>query len=511
MVSLFDPEQTLSYAEISELAEPGFFRDLNLDQYADRIAEFYEEPELKPYFKLFCGTYEGVKYRQEIVKDLLTPSVRDAITSFIGKIGEAVICRQSADSVTSTIQKCKWYVDCVTSYYQAMEDLCVEFNTTPPQSRAFYALHQELFHCLNSSSVKRLRESAIALNREFAKLRFHLTLNKEKATFDLAYSFEDYCAPIRAALAKTMQYEDYVPFREPPFPSMDLSPLETFILKQLERENRQLFLQLEAFGTKGPDVISQEILDLIRELRFYIANLDYMDRVKSWGVPITMPLVVKDKELYMDDCYDIVLALNYMKSNEEVVLNDIMKANFEKAIIVTGPNQGGKTTLARAFGQCFYFGMMGLPVPAGVCKLPYCTGIFTHFSNDEGSDSLEGRLYNEIVRVGDMLNGIDNRSVVILNELFTSAPTADALQMSRDLLKRLLSRGAICFYVTHTFEIAFDSDDYVSLVATVVEDGSYRRTFRIVRKQADGVAYANSIVSKYKLDFSHINYRLRKR
>ena len=188
-----------------------------------------------------------------------------------------------------------------------------------------------------------------------------------------------------------------------------------------------------------------------------------------------------------------------------------MKANFEKAIIVTGPNQGGKTTLARAFGQCFYFGMMGLPVPAGVCKLPYCTGIFTHFSNDEGSDSLEGRLYNEIVRVGDMLNGIDNRSVVILNELFTSAPTADALQMSRDLLKRLLSRGAICFYVTHTFEIAFDSDDYVSLVATVVEDGSYRRTFRIVRKQADGVAYANSIVSKYKLDFSHINYRLRKR
>jgi hypothetical protein len=48
-------------------------------------------------------------------------------------------------------------------------------------------------------------------------------------------------------------------------------------------------------------------------------------------------------------------------------------------------------------------------------------------------------------------------------------------------------------------------------VATVVEDGSFRRTYRIVRKRADGAAYANSIVSKYKLDYSHINYRLGKR
>ena len=511
MVSLFQPDQTLSYAEVSEMPMPSFFKDINLDQYADRIAAYYGDDEIKQYFKVTCGTYEGAKYRQEIVRDLMTPSIRDAVTAFIGKIGEAVTCRQCAENVTVNVQKCKWYVDCVTAYYQAMEDLCVEFNATPPKSRAFYALHQDLFHTLNSAGVKRRRETAGQLTEAFAKMRFHLTINKEKTTFDLAYNFEDYCAPIRSSLARTMQYEDYVPFRESPFPSMELSSLETFILKQLEKENRQAFLQLEAFGNRGPKVIELEVLDLIRELKFYIFNLEYMDRVKEWGVPLTMPLIVKDKELYMDDCYDIVLALTNMESEKEVVLNDIMKANFEKAIIVTGPNQGGKTTLARAFGQCFYFGMMGLPVPAGVCKLPYCSGIHTHFANEEGTEGLEGRLHNEIVRIREMLDVLDNRSVVILNELFTSAPTADALTMSRDLLKRLLSRNAICFYVTHTFEIAFDSDDYVSLVATVVEDGSYRRTYRIVRKRADGAAYANSIVSKYKLDYSHINYRLGRR
>lgn len=511
MVSLFHQDQTLSYAEVCSIPQPQYFKDLNIDQYVSRIADFYGEPELKPYFNLECTTYEGVKYRQEVSKDLMTPNIREAINEFIGGIGEAVICKQNADKVSSNLQKSKWCVDCVISYYKAMEDLCIAFNNTPPQSRAFYALHQELFHTLNIAAVKRLRETARQINNEFSKLRYRLILNKDKSTFDLAFSHMDYSDAIRMALSNTVPYEEYVPFRESPFKSMELAPLEEFILKQLEKDNRQLFMQLEAFGARMPEVISQDILDILRELRFYIANIEYMDRLKEWGVPITMPLIVKDKELYMDDCYDIVLALVNREADREVVLNDIMKANFEKAIIVTGPNQGGKTTLSRAFGQCFYFGMMGLPVPAGVCKLPYCSGIYTHFSSDQGMDGLDGRLQNEIFRIRDMFETLDNRSVVILNELFTSAPTVDALAMSRDLMKRLLSCNAIVFYVTHVFEIAFDSDDYVSLVATVVEDGSFRRTYRIIRKRADGEAYANSIVNKYKLDYSHINYRLKKR
>ncbi len=510
MVSLLYPESTMSYEAASQLPVPEYFRDLNLDQYVDCIVEKFGQPELKPYFYCESKDFETAHYRQEIVTDLQTPEIYEAITSFIGKIGEALNCESCMDKVTVKLQKCKWYTDCILVYYQAMEDLCIAFNKTPPKSRAFYDIHQELFHILNSSNVKRLRATAIELNKGFSNLRFHLTINREKATFDLAYDTVDYTMPIRVALKQDKSYE-FIPFREPPFPSIDITPLEAFILKQLEKENRQLFLQLGSFGERLGHVVTQEILDLLRELRFYLANLEYMQELKDYGYPFTMPLIVKDKELYMDDCYDIVLAIRNKKTETEVVYNDIMKANFEKAIIVTGPNQGGKTTLARAFGQCFYFGMMGLPVPSGVCKLPYCSSIHTHFANMEGSEGIDGRLVNELVRLREMLGDIDNRSIVIFNELFTSAPTVDALAMSRDLLSRLLSVHAICFYVTHTYEIAYDSDDYVSLVATVVEDGSFRRTYRIIRKKADGAAFANSIVSKYKLDYSHINYRLRKK
>lgn len=512
MISLFWPEDTMTYEDVCTIPEPSFFRDLNLDQYAAEWAESYDDRELIPYFYCEAKSYDVAKYRQEVIRDLSDPEISEIIDDFVSKIGEAVRCRQCADNVLEALQKYKWNTDCILQYYQAMEDLCVAFNRVPPKSRAFYALHQELFRLLNTSAVRRLRVTAKTIHDEFEKMRFHISINKDKATFDLSYNPADYCAPLRLALANTIAEDEvFVPFRDHPFPAMDVSPLESFILKQLEKENRQVFLQLTSFGERCGNVLSQDVLDLLREIRFFRDNLNFLNKMKDEGLPIVMPLLVKDKELYLDNCYDIVLALRNTKAKREVILNDIMKANFEKAIIVTGPNQGGKTTLARAFGQCFYFGMMGLPVPAGVCKLPYITNIFTHFANEEGADGVDGRLANEITRIRDMLSQVDHRSIVILNELFTSAPTIDALAMSRDLLKRLLANNAICFYVTHTYEIALDSEDYVSLVATVVEDGTCRRTYRIVRKRADGVAYANSIVSKYKLDYSHINYRLHRK
>ncbi len=511
MISLFSVENALSFEQVCQLKEPGFFRNLNIDQYIDRVVALWEDEELRPYFYYLSDDFETTKYRQEIYKDLLIPEIREAISKFISGIGTSIRYQQYSETVSVSCQKWKWRLDCILQYYQAMEDLCVDFNLHPPKSNAFYRLHQELYLHLNSSEVKKLREKSKMLNDEFCNMRYHITINKDRATFDFQYDATDYSFPIRNEFAHGSASPEPVYFRETPFSTMELSPLETFVLQQFQKENRVLFRDLETFCGIRRDIISQEICDLLRELRFYLANIEFMQQMKEKGFPVTLPSVVKDKELYLDDCYDVVLAYRNATEQKEVVLNDIMKANFEKAIIVTGPNQGGKTTLARAFGQCVYLGMMGLRIPASVAKIPFVNQIFTHFACQDNNSGVEGRLENELRHLRETLDIVSNRSVVIMNELFTSAPAMDALAMSRSLLKKLLSANAICFYVTHTYEVAFDSNDYVSLVATVVEDGSFRRTYRIVRREADGVAFANSIVNKYKLDYSHINYRLSKK
>ncbi len=506
MVSLFSPSKKLSFEEVGKLPVPEYFDDLNIDDYVKAVLEEPDNAELHCYFNFFPESRAEAEYRQAVSKDLCDPDIRNAVNRFI--IGVSVSKRyESLSEKTESVQKWKWRLDTIVHFYDAIELFCDAMNTTPPKSKALLDLRQELLQIINEKSVVSLRAQAKEINDEFEKMAWRITISKDRAVMDFEYSDFDYCNEIKSEFLRTEDASETHSFTESPFGDMTVSPLEEFILDQFMKRNRVLFRNLETFCGINRDIITTEILDVIREFRFYLLNLDFLAEMKLKNYPITFAKFSDDREVYLDDCYDIDLANRNSSSNKEVILNDIVKSDNETAIIVTGPNQGGKTTLSRAFGQAAYMSMMGLPVAASVAKLPFFDHIFTLYASMAGN-TVEGRLEHELVRVKTLMDQVTKNSLIIFNELFTSVSTVDALSMMRDLLSRLIASGAVCFVVTHTFELAYDSDLYVSLVATVVEDGSYRRTYRLVRKPADGVAYANSIVDKYKLDFDHIKQRL---
>lgn len=512
MISLLSKNQAYSYRQVCDMPRPDFLDDLQLGYFIEHVISFRENPEIEPYFHWMAESFEDTIYRQEVFKDLKNPAVRESILSFIIEISNAVRFFSFCNSVTISAQKWKWQLDGIVMYYQALENLCSRFNENPPKSQAFYQLHRFFYEILCSEEVVKLREKANALNAEFSSMSYRLIINKDRATLIFEGSGNDYCFPVRDAFYKGNANPDPVYFDGSPFSSsMELSPLEEFILKQYQKKNRVLFRDLETFCGISRDIVDENILDVVRELRFYLSVAEYEEHIEEKGYPFSVPQIVENRELFIDDCYDVALAIRYIEQKKEIVYNDIMKAEFEKAIIVTGPNQGGKTTLARAFGQAFYLGMMGFCVPGRLSKLPFVNQIFTLFSSENVKMNVESRLQGELHKIKNMIMTIGSQSIVIMNELFTSAPTMDALSMNRELMHTLIDQySSICFCVTHTYEFAGDSDDYVSLVATVVEDGSYRRTFRLIRREANGIAYANSIAEKYKLDYSHINYRIQK-
>ena len=509
MISLLEPAGGLYRQQLEELTEPDFFDDLNLQAYVDAVMADEETKDLKPYFYLFPGNAETAEYRQSVSKELCDPDIRTAVNHFITGITVAERYLGFSEKTNGT-QKWKWRLDTIVRYYDSIEEFCNALNVTPPKSQAFYSLHQSLSEFLNGVEAVSLRNQAREINEEFEKMRFHLVIGRDRTVLDFNYCEDDYCNEIRSEFLKSETHSDAHSFTESPFGDMLAAPLEEFIVEQFMKRDRVLFRNLETFCGINREILSPEILNLVRELRFYLLNLDYLGKMKTRNYPIAFPKISEDSELYLDDCYDIVLAEKNYEAKKEVVLNDIMKSAEETAIIVTGPNQGGKTTLARAFGQCAYLGMMGFPVAANVARIPFFDRIFTQFASMAGN-TVEGRLEHELNCVKAILDNLTGHSLVVFNELFTSASTVDALSMSRDLMKRLIDGKAVCFVVTHTFELSYDSDRYVSLVATVVEDGSFRRTYRLIRKPADGIAYANSIVGKYKLDYEHIRSRLNSR
>ena len=180
--------------------------------------------------------------------------------------------------------------------------------------------------------------------------------------------------------------------------------------------------------------------------------------------------------------------------------NDISLRHEERVLVVTGPNQGGKTTFARMFAQLHHLAALGCPVPARSARLLLPDRILTHFDRQEDLSDLRGKLEDDLVRIRDLLRRATPDTVVVANELFASTSPADALELGGRIIQEMIARDLAAVYVTFVDELAALAPQVVSLTATVSPLDPGVRTFQVVRRQADGRAYATAVAQKYRLD-----------
>ena len=488
---------------------PDFFPDLNLDQIVDTITAGREQYDLKSFFYAPLASAEMVDYRQDVFRDLLeNPRLLELVRSFAESIRSMRAQLAISEKRYYKRQKQAAFLDAVQTYCNATMTLTEGLLFVGPRSRGFHALRDFLVTYTSSEAFTDLKKDTEQVRIDLAKVRYALHIHQGRVTVDRNDREGDYSEEVLKTFAKFRQADPRSHRLKVPL-SVEMNHIEARILDLVADLNSEIFVRLDQYCDRYSNYRHELIVRFDREVQFYLAYLEQMEALKKAGLPFCFPGVSEhSKEVQALETYDLALANQLVRTRKDVVKNSFYLREPERIFVVSGPNQGGKTTFARTFGQLHYLAALGCPVAGVSAKLFLFDELFTHFEKEEDLQNLRGKLEDELVRINEILEKATSNSILIMNESFLSTTMDDALFLSREVMKRIAALNMLCMTVTFLDELASFDETTVSMVSTVNPKDPQQRTFKVIRRPADGLAYAAAIAEKYHLTYDAVRKRV---
>ncbi len=230
------------------------------------------------------------------------------------------------------------------------------------------------------------------------------------------------------------------------------------------------------------------------EVGFYLACLNLRDRLLQIGEPICFPEPRPRgaAALTAGGLVDVGLSLRTGRCS---VGNDL-DADGRSLVLITGANQGGKSTLLRAAGIAQVMMQCGLFVAATRFSADVRDGVFTHFRRPEDATMTSGKLDEELSRFSDLVDVLTPNALLLLNESFAATNEREGADIAEEVIRALLEAGAKVVFVTHAYELArrfhgAQRPDCLFLRAERLADG--RRTYRLPEGEPLPTSYGQDL------------------
>jgi DNA mismatch repair ATPase MutS len=226
------------------------------------------------------------------------------------------------------------------------------------------------------------------------------------------------------------------------------------------------------------------------ELAFYLGCLNLREQLdlKSEPTCFPVPLPAGRAAFAGDGLYDVCLSLHL----DGRAVGNRVSANGKLLVVITGANQGGKSTFLRSVGLAHLMMQSGMFVGAKSLRAGVARGLFTHFKREEDASMESGKLDEELSRMSEIADAIAPGCVLLCNESFASTNEREGSEIARQVVRALVEAGVTVFLVTHLFDLAqglYVQELETALFLRAERQPDGRRTFRLVEREPLATSY----------------------
>ena len=517
-----------------------YIDDLMTDRVASMICR-RNPASVQKLFREMCTDTEVISYRLDALEDImhnpkLSPSLHTAADRLLETEKKNSGGNGSPDSFTALgdrIEMLDSYISCMESLNTLSKELRDSIKSSAFKS--FFSIIKERCECGEFIQMKRdISELKEAFSQKIRSVTVAINFNAEMRPISAGIvNFSDKPAGEKQNVFDRLFYkasaysETVVSGRlRSGVPNEDgyLNEADKALFEALEKLTSSYMRRLES-ALRAYDRLSfQKISMLSDQLDIFDGMTAIASSCKARGIKMCRPRfsdtprTARLTDLF-DPCFYFKAAAadSEAKGDDLVVTNSLEMDDNGRFFILTGANNGGKTTFLRGAGLCFLMAQTGFYVPAAACVISPCDFIFTHFPKEEETGINASRFTTEIKDLKVISDLVSENSLLLMNESIQSTTPKECAEIAGEITRIFCIIGVRGIYATHITELALMCDDItadpdcrsvpVSIVATVDEE-SGKRLYKIKRGQPLKQSYAMDIFNSFGINSENIRKRV---